>query len=140
MFNLKLVSLCIGLLIASDAANAGGVVIVNKDNQAVLSEKDISRIFLGNLKSYSTGDTITPINITSKKALRKEFNKKVLHKSSSQVKAYWSKLLFSGKGVPPKELKSDQQIKEFIAANPNAIGYIDRKNLDDSVKSILEFL
>jgi len=139
IFKLKYAGNVLALIsiLVANFANAEMVVVVNKANQNTLTQNDVSRIFLGKMKSFASGNSITPVNITNKEALRAEFNKKVLKKSSSQVKAYWSKLVFSGKGTPPAELASDAKIKEFIAANPDAIGYIDSKSLDDSVKSVL---
>ncbi|MCG7531015.1 phosphate ABC transporter substrate-binding protein [Psychrobium sp. MM17-31] len=127
---LSIVVIMAGLLITS-VAQAEIVVVVNKGNGATLTKSDVSRIFLGKMKKY------TPVNASSGNALRAEFNKKALNKSSSQVKAYWSKLVFSGKGTPPKEFASDAEIKAFVASNPNAIGYIDSANLDGTVKAAI---
>ncbi|MGB0833938.1 MAG: phosphate ABC transporter substrate-binding protein [Psychrobium sp.] len=127
---LSIVVIMAGLLVTF-VAQAEIVVVVNKGNGVTLSKSDVSRIFLGKMKKY------TPVNASSGNALRAEFNKKALNKSSSQVKAYWSKLVFSGKGTPPKEFASDAEIKAFVASNPNAIGYINSASLDDSVKAAL---
>ncbi|MGB0898821.1 MAG: phosphate ABC transporter substrate-binding protein [Psychrobium sp.] len=118
-------------LLVCSAAHAEIIVVVNNANAAALTKNDVSRIFLGKMKKY------TPVNASSSNALRADFNKKALNKSSNQVKAYWSKLVFSGKGTPPKELGSDAEIKAFVASNPNAIGYIDSANLDGTVKAAL---
>lgn len=118
-------------LLVCSAAHAEIIVVVNNANAAALTKNDVSRIFLGKMKKY------TPVNASSSNALRADFNKKALNKSSNQVKAYWSKLVFSGKGTPPKELGSDAEIKAFVASNPNAIGYIDSASLDGTVKAAL---
>ncbi len=114
-------------------------VIVNAANGATINEGDLPRIFLGKVKQFSSGDKITIINLKFKQATRNEFEKKVLNKSASQVKAYWSKLMFSGKGKPPKELASDKDILAFVAANPGAIGYVDEASVDGSVKVVKTF-
>lgn len=124
-------TIIVASIIVCCAAKADIVVVVNNANSATLTKNDVSRIFLGKTKKF------TAVNVSSSNALRSEFNKKALNKSSSQVKAYWSKLVFSGKGTPPKELDSDAKIKAFVASNPNAIGYIDSANLDSSVKAAL---
>jgi len=126
-------------LLFSSSSLAGVSVIVNSANGAAIDEGDISRIFLGKVKKFSTGDKITIVNLKYKQATRNEFEKKVLNKSASQVKAYWSKLMFSGKGKPPKELASDKDILAFVAENPGAIGYVADGSVDDSVKVIKSF-
>ena len=131
--------LCASALLFSFSSLASVAVIVNTANSAAIDEGDISRIFLGKVKKFSTGDKITIINLKFKQATRNEFEEKVLKKSASQVKAYWSKLMFSGKGKPPKELASDKDILAFVAANPGAIGYVAEGSVDSSVKVIKTF-
>ena len=69
---------------------------------------------------------------------RTEFHKAVTGKSTSQFKAYWAKMVFSGKGVPPKELASPAEMKSTLAEHPNMIGYIDKSMVDGSLKVLLE--
>ena len=70
-------------------------------------------------------------------AAREHFYSKPTGKSSAQVKAAWSRLVFSGKGTPPKELGSSADVKKFVAANADAIGYIEKSAVDGSVKVVL---
>ena len=128
--------ICTSALLLSFSSLANVAVIVNSANNAAVDEADISRIFLGKVKSFSTGETITLINLDASQATRGEFEEKVLNKSASQVKAYWSKLIFSGKGKPPEELATDKDILAFVAANPGAIGYVAEASLDGSVKVV----
>lgn len=121
-------------LLAAFKASAEVAVIVNPSNAQVLSDKQIARMFMGKLKSYDNGQTVVAINAKGNSSSRKEFEQKVLKKSSAQVKAYWSKLIFTGKGTPPKELTSAQQIIETVATEPGAIGYVDASAVTTAVK------
>jgi len=120
-------------------AYAEVVIIVNPSNTASLSDKDISRIFLGKMKSFSNGDKAVAVNLKFGSETRNEFEQKVLNKSSSQIKAYWSKLVFSGKGKPPPELVSDKDVIALVASDSNVIAYIDSVNVDDTVKVLKTF-
>ena len=131
--------LCISIMLFSSYTFAEVSVIVNSGNGATISDDDVSRIFLGKIKAFSTGDTITIVNLKYNNATRNEFEEKVLNKKASQVKAYWSKLMFSGKGKPPKELANDKAILAFVATNPGAIGYVAKASVDGSVKVIKTF-
>lgn len=131
--------LYVSILLFSSSSIAGVSVIVNSSNGADINEGNISRIFLGKVKAFSTGDKVTLVNLKYNEATRNEFEKKVLNKSASQVKAYWSKLMFSGKGKPPKELASDKEVLAFVAANPGAIGYVAEGSVDSTVKVIKTF-
>ncbi len=130
------------LLIAmsiSTMSYAEVAVVVNSANGSSVSDAEISRIFLGKLKKFGGGESVAPVNGKMGSETRNDFEKKVLKKSGSQVKAYWSKLVFSGKGKPPKELDSDADVLKFIAANPNAIGYVDAASVNDTVKVLKTF-
>ncbi|MGL1957117.1 MAG: phosphate ABC transporter substrate-binding protein [Colwellia sp.] len=137
-FYIKLL-LSLFILLTSSVASAEVAVIVNIKNLSSISDSDVPRLFLGKLKKYSTGEAVTIINLKYKEAIRNEFEKKSLKKSASQVKAYWSKLMFSGKGKPPKEFASDKEVIAFVTANVNAIAYVDAKSVDDSVKVVKKY-
>ncbi|NPD10438.1 phosphate ABC transporter substrate-binding protein [Vibrio ostreicida] len=126
------------LLFSFNAASAV-VVIVNKSSSAVLDKKQISRIYLNLDKKLESGRPIIPIAHVSSSPLAAEFNKNVVGKSSSQYKAYWSKLIFTGKGTPPKEVDSDDEVIQLVANNPDLIGYVEKGSVTDDVKVIGEF-
>lgn len=114
-------------------------VIINGSNSAAVNQSDIKRIFLGKKKSYSNGSPVLPVNLSPSNPLRQQFDKSALGKSASQIKAYWSKLVFSGKGAPPKEFATDAEILKLVKENPAVIGYIDASKADASVKVVAKF-
>lgn len=120
-------------------AKAEVAVIINPGNTATLSDSDIKRIFLGKMKSFPGGSSALPVNLKTSSETRKAFDKKALGKSASQIKAYWSKLVFSGKGNPPKEVADDAEAISLVAKNPAVIAYIDSSQVTDSVKVIGKF-
>lgn len=132
-------TLTIAFCFVSTVALADIAIIVNPSNNNTISEDDINRIFLGKNKSFASGDSIKAINLKSGDDVRTEFEKKALGKSSKQVKAYWSKLIFSGKAKPLVESGSDEEALKFVADNPEAIAYIDASKVNDSVKVIKVF-
>ena len=125
------VGLLLGLLFLS-SANASDLIVIGNTTAQDLSKDQISDIFLG---KSATG--LTPVDQPSSSAIRAEFYQKVAGKDLAQVKAIWARLAFSGQGQPPTELADDAAVKKMIAANPKAIGYIDKKNADSSIKVIL---
>lgn len=111
-------------------------IIVNSANNNTLDKSQIKKIFLGKLKRFPNGEKTVPITQKSSSDARSEFDKKVLKKSASQLKSYWSRLLFTGKGQPPLEVINDKEMIELIKNNPNMIGFVDTANLSDSVKVV----
>jgi ABC-type phosphate transport system substrate-binding protein len=120
-------------------AQAEIAVVVHPSNASALDSSAISRIFLGKLKSFDGGGQAVPINQESSMPATDEFNSKVLNKSGSQLKSYWSKLVFTGKGTPPKVVANDAEVISLISANPNLIGYIDATAVTGTVKVIAKF-
>jgi ABC-type phosphate transport system substrate-binding protein len=117
---------------AFEAAATEIVVVVNPKNPATrMFSAQAAQFFLGQSTLF------TPIEHNESAAIRAEFYQKVLGKDGAQVKAIWSRLIFTGKGSAPKEYASSGDIKKAIAADPNAIGYIEKSAVDDSVKVIL---
>lgn len=94
---------------------------------------------MGKTKSFPDGSQAVPVDQNEGSATRATFNEKVLNKSDSQLKSYWSRLIFTGKGTPPKESGTDAEVKALVANNPNIIGYIDSAAVDASVKVVHKF-
>lgn len=134
---LKMTLLLSALL--SGVAMADISVVVNPANANAVSADDLSRLFLGRASSFADGSKATPLNLTEGLAAREEFDSKVLSRSGSQLKAYWSKLVFTGKGTPPKELADDAAVKAAVASDASAIGYISSASVDGSVKVVATF-
>ncbi|MFN3788488.1 hypothetical protein [Massilia sp.] len=113
------------------AAMAEVVVVVNpKAAEASMTKEQIAQFFLG--KSTA----MTPIDQADANPVRAEFYKKVTDKDAAQAKALWSKLVFTGKATMPKEVADNAAVKAAVAANPKAIGYIDKSAVDGSVKVV----
>lgn len=123
----------------SGVAIADIAVVVNPANANAVSADDLNRLFLGRTGSFADGSKATPINLAEGQAGRGEFDSKVLNRSAAQLKAYWSKLVFTGKGTPPKELADDAAVKAAVAADVTAIGYISSASVDGSVKVVASF-
>ncbi|AQQ00621.1 phosphate ABC transporter substrate-binding protein [Pseudoalteromonas aliena] len=126
------------LSLCSVSAFAEVAVIINPSNTSTIDADTIKKIYLGKNKSFDNGTKVSPVDQNGT-AVADEFNDKVVGKSSSQLNAYWSKLVFTGKGTPPGKLDSDQAVIDFVAANNDAIGYIDSAKVSDKVKVIATF-
>lgn len=128
----------LGCLLFSTVANAEIAVIVHPSNANELDKNVITRIYTGKAKSFPNGEQAVPVNQADGNTTD-AFNKSVLNKSTSQLRAYWSKLIFTGKGAPPKVVDSEAEILQLVATNPNIIGYVDAGSVDGSVKVVATF-
>ena len=119
-------------------AHADVVVIVSaKSPITSLTAEQTARIFLGKVSNFPDDGDVVPIDQAEGSAIRDEFYSKVVHKNSSQLSAYWAKVIFTGDGRPPEKLESNVAVRKAVANNPNAIGYIDKNAVNRSVRVIL---
>jgi ABC-type phosphate transport system substrate-binding protein len=125
------------LLTLSGIVCADVAVIVNpKSGITSLTQDEISRIFLGKTKTFPNGAPVVSVNQNEGSAVRDKFTKDVCNKTASQYKAYWSQLIFTGKGRPPRNGGGNAAVKALVAANSSMIGYVDTSVVDATVKVI----
>lgn len=118
--------LCGCLIGIASVAQADIAVIVNPVNSGVsLSRPDIQQIFLGLQTKLSNGNTVTPFDQAQNQPIRQTFYELVAGRTPVQMKTYWSRLMFTGRGTPPQVLSDNNAIKQLVASDKNAIGYVD---------------
>jgi ABC-type phosphate transport system substrate-binding protein len=131
--------LLIGLVcgIAASAAMADVVAVVSAGSAVTtLSRNQLLDIFLGRANRFPDGTPAVPLDQAEGSAVRDEFYSKLAGQTPAQIKAYWAKIIFTGRGQPPPTVPNDVDVKKRIRANPAAIGYIDRSAVDDSVRIV----
>jgi len=128
-------TLCIialGQLLLVGAANADEVVVIGNPASAPLTKEQVADLFLGKSQGMKLIDQ--PASAPIKAA----FYQQVSGHDLSQVKATWSRLIFTGKAQPPKEMADSAAVKKAVAADPKTIGYIEKSAVDGSVKVVLD--
>jgi len=113
-------------------------IIVHKANLLdSIDSSMLKSVYLGKLKSWPDGSPIMLADNVPGSDTRITFLKKAVKKSESKFDSYWSRKVFSGKGVPPKGMNDDDAIKQWVAKNKRAMGYVDASTVDDSVKVLI---
>ncbi len=126
--------LLLSVLFCSCWAQADIAVIVSAASPITqVDANELEKLYLGKTKSVG-GASASALNQKGSSGVTEQFNRIVLNKSNSQVKAYWSKLVFTGKGKPPKELASDAEVISAVVGDPSVIGYIDASAVTADVK------
>ena len=117
-------------------AQAGSVVVAGKSSPvSAANANDVVKAFLGKKKDLG-GVSVVPIDQGEGNPARTDFYANVIKKSEAQLKSYWSRLIFTGKGQAPQVVGGDAEVKNMVANNPNIIGYIDEGAVDGTVKVI----
>ena len=119
----------------SGLAQADIVAVVSAKSSVIrLNTRQLADIFLGRVSRFPDGTLAVPVDLVGGSAERDQFYAKVAGKTPAQIKAYWSKIIFTGRGQPPRVVQNGSDMKKYIAANIDAIGYIDSTLVDDSVR------
>ena len=125
-------------LAVSQVAAASGVVAVVSSKSAIpqLSRSQVADLFLGRTNRLPDGARATPLDLPEGSPVRDAFYTEFSGKSPAQVKAHWSKIIFTGRGQPPAEAPDGEAVKKLLAANVRAVAYIDSGLVDGSVRVI----
>jgi len=126
------------LVATMQPSHAGVVAVVSaKSTVTSLSKDQVADIFLGRTSRFPNGDQAAPIDQVESSVVREEFYTKFAGKLPAQMKAHWSKIIFTGRGQPPPEVPTDLEMKKRVVGNPSAIGYIEQNAVDPSVRVIV---
>jgi hypothetical protein len=107
------------------------VAVVMAPGAASISKEQVANLYLGRSAELRLFD------LPEGHATRDLFYKKAAERDPAQVKAVWSRIVFSGRGMPPREMADAAAVKKAVAADPKAVGYIDKAAVDASVKVVL---
>ena len=128
-----IVSLC------ANYAFADGLLIISNKNiaEASLTKADVKNIYSGKKTKWGNDETII-VTVLAGSDAHKAFLKEFVKKSPSQFKLTWKKMMFTGKGNPPKKFKDMKSLVEFVEKTDGAIGYITPDMKSDGIKVIAE--
>ena len=107
------------------------VAVVMAPSASPLSKEQVANLYLGRSAE------LRPLDLPEGSATRDSFYKKAAERDAAQVKAAWSRIVFSGRGTPPREVSDAAAVKKAVAADPKSVGYIEKAAVDGSVKVVL---
>jgi hypothetical protein len=130
---------CLLVLSPAAACRADVVVVANtKSGIDKLSRDEVINIFLGRFRQLPSGLSALPIDLPATQAERATFYRLLVNKELADINAYWARLVFSGRTIPPRQAKSIEEVIDFVSTTPGAVGYLDRAKIDGRVKVVLE--
>ncbi len=91
---------------------------------SALSRLQAKKMFLKKETKWPNGQKVLPVDLKASSSTRRVFSKKVIGKSVSSIKSFWQQQIFSGRGVPPPEKRTEKLVLAYVLANPGAIGYV----------------
>ena len=135
----KIKALMISILIfsLSSLCMAGDYsILVNPVNPVdSISNEDLTDILLGKKTTWKEGLKIK-VAVYKKGETHKALLADTVKKSPMQFSLYWKKILFSGSGTPIHIVKDENEMVDFVAKNPGAVGYVAKAGDNEKVKVI----
>ena len=133
-----ILALEVALALAGVAVRADVVAVVSANSPVTtLTKSEVMDIFLSKRTHFPDGTSAVPIDQREGSAARDQFYSVYGSMSAAQIKAFWSRIIFTGRGQPPKSVSNGEEAKKLVAADPNAIAYIDQSMVDSSVRVVL---
>lgn len=121
----------------SVAVQADIVVIAHASSPLKsLTREEIGRIYMKRMKHLPRAKQLElfPVSQSSVAGMQDAFYLHVTDKDQNQLRAYWARLLFTGKDKPPKDGKDDEGVKRLVAESPGTIGFIQSSALSQEFK------
>ncbi len=115
----------------------GFVVVVHRGNPvSSLGRTDVSRMFLKEVARWPNGQPVEPVDQGVSSPVRASFSQSIHRRSPQSVASYWRQLVFSGRGLPPPEQRSDADVLRFVASHAGGIGYVSPSAPMTNVKTL----
>jgi len=133
-----ILSIC--LLLPMAEALADLVVVVNaRTGVAVMTRNEIVNIFFGRYRQFFNGVEAQPVDLVDGNPDRARFYSALVGKDLSDVNAYWSRQVFSGRMQAPPRVGTADEVLRWVSSHPGGIGFIDLSKADARVRVVYEF-
>lgn len=124
------------LLLLPTLASAELVIVTNSQSAiASLTDNEARQLFSGQLRSIG-GQRIQPLDLPANNASREHFYRTLTGRSPEQMRAYWTRLIFTGQGQPPREVSGYLELTSLISSSSEYIGYLPASEVNDRVRVI----
>ena len=129
----------LAIAVPAVTSGQGFKVVANEANvSTTISKQELSDIFMKKTGAWSNGQPVLPVDLAANSSTRHGFSKVIFGRDANAIKTYWQRQIFSGKGVPPPEMGSDEAVLAFVRDRPGAIGYVSSDTDIGSGVKVLE--
>lgn len=137
----RVFSLCLigWLLLLPLVVRAELVIVVNaRCGVAAMTRNEVINIFFGRSRQFFNGVEAQPVDMLDSHPDRARFYAALVGKDLSEINAYWSRQVFSGRGQPPVKLGSSDDVLKWVSMHPGGIGFVESSKADARVRVVHE--
>jgi len=115
------------------------VVIVNaRCGVAAMSRNEVVNVFFGRNRQFFNGVEAQPVDMPDTRPDRARFYSGLVGKDISEVNAYWSRQVFSGRMQPPAKVNTVEEVLKWVISHPGGIGFVELSKADARVRVVYE--
>ena len=120
-------------------ARAELVVVVNaRCGVAAMTRNEVINIFFGRNRQFFNAVEAQPVDLADSHPDRERFYAGLVGKDLSEVNAYWSRQVFSGRMQPPSKVNTTEDVVKWVTSHPGGIGFVDLSKADARVRVVFE--
>ena len=126
------------LALFAPLAAAQIVIVTSADGRiGELSRQQAEQLYLGRTRSLPDGPPVARGALPAGR-LRDRFYEQLTGKNPSQIRAYWSRMVFTGRALPPQQAENVRELGARLMTDPNLIGYLSAADADPRLKVLLK--
>ncbi|MCL2635030.1 MAG: hypothetical protein FWD50_00145 [Betaproteobacteria bacterium] len=112
------------------ASGSLAVVVNARCGVAVLTRNEVINIFFGRYRLFFNGREAQPADLEDSHPLRGQFYRRLVGKDVSEINAYWSRQIFSGRMQALPKVATPEEMSKWVVANPCGIGFVEQGRVD----------
>ncbi|MCK0155156.1 hypothetical protein MWU49_15685 [Alcanivorax sp. S6407] len=110
------------------------VVVVSMDSPVTgLSESQLRQLYLEG-SGRVDGISVRALDLPEGAKVREDFYQKAVGKTPAQMKGYWARMIFTGRGAPPRMVSGNRAMQVMLDNNPEMVGYLPANQVGDKLK------
>ncbi|MDQ6902627.1 MAG: hypothetical protein M3139_06400 [Bacteroidota bacterium] len=98
---------------------------------------ELKSVLMGEKQRWENGNRVIIALMKTSTPIGKATSAKIYDMSGNELNKFWLALVFQGKAQAPNFFNSPNDLENFVAQNPGAIGILDKSFADPEIKSII---
>ncbi len=128
----------LAILLGMGVASAEELVLItHRDSDLSVSADHLKRLYFGKISSLPNGRKVTVLVYARDDEQFQEFTRKYLRRTSQQLRSFWAKQLFTGRGNMPTHVESIEEMISLVSSSDEYVGYIPISFLPESVRVLI---
>lgn len=131
-----LAALVLGLPCSQAVAREMAIVTAKNGAINAITQDEAAKLYLGRTTTLADNTSVTLIDLPPG-ADRDRFYLELTGKNPVQTRANWSRQVFTGRALPPRQAESVEQVRNWLLSDDHSVGYLPAGSLSDDLRPLL---